>query len=177
MKKLCVLLCLAAVAAPASAQVYKCAGPGGVTVYSQNPCGAGSKEVTVRGTRAATPTAGEESNRQSVFKSTDLADAGIKERNCVASASERIYSPMESRVAGYERQIGALNQEIAQARNNLAGATYSTGIRNQIGALNQSIATERTNADSQMTAARQQCAEARQRDEEAIQKRYEPKQP
>lgn len=177
MNKLIVLLGLSAAALPAAAQVFKCKGPDGVTVYSQHACGSGSKELTVRGTRAATPTAGEEANRTSVFKSTDLTDAGIRERNCLSSADARIYAPAQSRIAGYERQIAGLNAELSQARNNLAGATYATGIRSQISSLSQNIANERSSADTQMTAARQQCSDARRRDEEAIQQRYAPPTP
>ena len=178
MNKFQALLCITAVVAlPAGAQVYKCKGPGGVTVYSQNACGSDSKELNVRGTRAATTTAAEEANRQTVYKSTDLSEAGIKERNCLAAADDRIYAPMRSRVSGYERQIGALNQELATANNNLAGATYATGIRGQIASLNQSIATERSNADTQMSNSRQQCAEARRREEEAIQRKYDAPRP
>lgn len=160
--------------AAATAQVYKCKGTNGETVYSQNPCAKDSKPHEVRTGRAATPTSGEAANKQAVFKSTDISDAGIAERNCLTSARSRIYSPSDQRIAGYERQVQALNRDAALARNNLAGATYDAGIRNQIAGLQQSITAERVSADSQMASATQQCAETKRKQVEAIEARYTP---
>ncbi|WP_353085458.1 DUF4124 domain-containing protein [Stenotrophomonas sp.] len=158
----------------ATAQVYKCKGSSGETVYSQNPCARDSKPHDVRAGRAATATPAEAANRQSVFKSTDISDAGIAERNCLVSARKRIYGPSDQRIAGYERQVQNLNREASLARNNLAGATYDAGIRNQLSGLQQSITAERVSADSQMSTATQQCAETKRKQVEAIEARYTP---
>ena len=71
--------------AVATAQVYKCKGSNGETVYAQNPCAKDSKPHDVRSGKAATLTPGEAANRQTVFKSTDISDAGIAERNCLTN--------------------------------------------------------------------------------------------
>lgn len=160
--------------AAATAQVYKCKGSNGETVYAQNPCANDSKPHDVRSGKAATVTPGEAANRQTVFKSTDISDAGIAERNCLNAARSRIYGPSEQRIAGYERQMQALNREAALARNNLAGATYQAGIRSQVAGLQQSATSERVSADSQMTSASQQCAETKRRQVDAIEARYAP---
>ena len=71
-----VLVCAAGaltVVPSAQAQVYKCTGAKGETVYAQQPCGAGAKEVTVRASRAATRTPGEAATQSAVFRSTDLS--------------------------------------------------------------------------------------------------------
>lgn len=174
MKRMFLIACLMIVAPCAMSQVYKCKGSNGETLYSQNPCTRDSKPHEIRGTKAATLTEAELINRQSVFKSTDLTDAGIAERNCIGSARSRIYGASDSRVAGYERQIQALNLQASRARNNLAGATYDAGIRNQIGSLQQSISTERSSADAQMSSATQRCTDARVRQDEAIERKYAP---
>lgn len=158
----------------AQAQVYRCKGKAGETVYSQDPCDAASQPMLVRGTKAATITDAEAQTRAAVFKSTDMSDAAIAERNCLASADGGINAPSNSRVAGYQRQIASLNTQLAAANNNLAGATYASGIHTQIAGLHQSIATERASAGAQMSAARQQCAEARRLRQDSIERKYAP---
>ncbi|WP_313243118.1 DUF4124 domain-containing protein [Stenotrophomonas sp.] len=158
---------------PAHAQVYKCKGAAGEAVYSQNPCGGSAEEVKVRTSRAATRTAGEVANRDAVFRSTDLTDIAIAERNCIASASSSIYGPVNARAADYQRQISALSREAATAKNNLAGATYQAAVRSQISGIQGSMSAERQTADSNMTSARQRCADERRSKEEGVKKAYE----
>ncbi len=157
---------------PATAQVYKCKGASGEAVYSQRPCGPQAQELTVRATKAASVSAGEAANRSTVFRSTDLSDASIAERNCVASSRSSIYSPVDSRISGYQRQIAELNAAASLAKNNLAGATYESGIRTQLAALQQSISSERQAADASMSQARQRCADERRDKQAAIEKKY-----
>lgn len=171
MKGLVLAICLSTAWAPAIAQVYKCPQAGGGYAYQQDPCTKGT-EVKVRGAKGATLTEGELASRQQVFKSTDMTEAGMKESRCLSAANENIYRPVNERAAGYQRQMGVLNQQLAGARNNLAGATYASGIRTQIASLQQSIASERSSADASMAAARQRCADQRRQDEQTIEKRY-----
>jgi hypothetical protein len=162
------------VATPAFGQVYKCKGKSGETVYQQDPCNPSSQPINVRGTKPATPSRAEDQTRATVFRSTDLSDAAIAERQCVASSHDAIYRPSNERVAAYRNQIAALNKEIGNLSNNLAGATAATGLRSQISGLQDSIASEETNAAQLADSATQRCAAARQRTEQAIEKRYAP---
>lgn len=171
-----VLTMATCLAGTASAQVYKCKGSNGETVYSQNRCGAGAQEVSVRETRPATPSSSETATRSAVFRSTDLSDASIAERNCVGAARSSIYAPVDARIAGYQRQIGDLNQQISRSRDNLAGATSESGIRGQITGLQQSISAERQTAETSMGAARQRCGDERRDREAAIEKKYDEEQ-
>jgi len=92
-----VLLLLAPVA---SAQVYKCKGASGETVYSQDPCGAGSEPMKLRSNRAASESAGEASNRAAVYRTTGMSDAGIAERNCLQGGTDAHLWAARSAYAG-----------------------------------------------------------------------------
>lgn len=147
MKGILLAVALMAGGAPlASAQVYKCKGASGETVYSQNPCAAGAEPMKLRSTRPSTESAGEASNRAAVYQNTALADAGIAERNCVQGERSRIYGPLESRSQQMGRQIAELNLQLATAGTQLAGATQDSGIRAQISSLQQSMSAERVAA-------------------------------
>lgn len=173
MKRILLLAMIVAAIPHAGAQVYKCKGPAGETVYTETPCTPSAEPMRLRSTRASTITEGESANREAVFRSTETNDARIAETQCNAAAAESIQRPSDQRIAGYERQIRLLNAQAAQANNNLAGATYHAGLQTQISGLQQSIATERSSANSQMTAARTRCASARTAREEAIKQKYE----
>ncbi len=156
----------------ASAQVYKCKGASGETVYSQNPCAAGAEPMKLRSSRSSTETAGEASNRAAVYQNTELADAGIVERNCVQGERSRIYGPLESRSQQVGRQVAELNHQLAAAGTNLAGATQDSGIRAQIASLQQSLSAERVAADTQMSNAREQCASVRRERERSVRDKF-----
>ncbi len=81
----------------ASAEVFKCKGRSGETVYSQAPCSADAAPMKLRSNRAATESSGEAANRAAVYQTTELADAGIAERNCLSSEQSRIYGPVNAR--------------------------------------------------------------------------------
>ena len=156
----------------ASAQVYKCKGASGETVYSQNPCAAGAEPMKLRSSRSSTETAGEASNRAAVYQNTELADAGIAERNCVQGERSRIYGPLESRSQQVGRQVAELNRQLAAAGTSLAGATQDSGIRAQIASLQQSLSAERVAADTQMSNAREQCASVRRERERTVRDKF-----
>ncbi|MBA0255531.1 MULTISPECIES: DUF4124 domain-containing protein [Stenotrophomonas] len=170
--RLVVLGVALAVAPWASAEVFKCKGVSGETVYSQAPCSAGAAPMKLRSNRAATESSGEAANRAAVYQTTELADAGIAERNCLSSEQSRIYGPVNARGQDVSRQIAALNRELATARNNLAGATYASGIRSQIASLQQAQTADRISADSQMAEARRRCGETRSERERATREKY-----
>ncbi|WP_448130692.1 DUF4124 domain-containing protein [Stenotrophomonas rhizophila] len=167
------LLAVGLASAPAAGQVYKCKGPGGETVYAQNPCGGSAEQVKLRSNRPATRSDAELANREAVFRSTDMTDIAIAERNCLSSANSSIFGPVNSRAAGYQRQITALHGEAATAKNNLAGATFQAGIRSQIAALQSTVSAERQGADSAMAISRQRCADERRSKEAAVKSAYE----
>jgi len=129
----------------------------------------------LRSNRASTETAGEAANRAAVYQTTDLSDAGIAERNCLASEQSRIYRPVNERGQQTARQIAYLNRQLLAINNNLAGATYASGLRTQIASLQQAQAADQMSADSQMTAARQRCGDARIERERIIREKYSPK--
>ncbi|WP_165424327.1 DUF4124 domain-containing protein [Pseudoxanthomonas winnipegensis] len=165
---------LAAGSAHAQA-IYKCKAKDGGNAYQAAPCGPDAKPIKVQGTRAASMTDGELANRAAVFKSTDLSSAGIAEQNCLNAANSRIYGSSNQRVADYQAQISRITAQAARANNNLAGATYDSGLRTQIASLQQSIAQERSVADTTMNSERQRCADRRAEAERAIEKRYAPR--
>jgi len=156
----------------ASAQVYKCKGASGETVYSQNPCAAGAEPMKLRSSRSSTESAGEAANRAAVYQNTELADAGIEERNCVQGERARIYGPLESRSQQVGRQIAELTRQLATTNGTLAGATQDSGIRAQVASMQQSLSAERVAADTQMANAREQCASTRRDRERSVRDKF-----
>lgn len=165
-------LALLMVAPLASAQVYKCTGASGETTYSRDPCGAGAQPMKLRSNRAAAETEGEAANRTAVYRTAELSDAGIAERNCLQGEQSRIYTPLEARSQAVGRQVADLNRQLAATNSNLAGATTESGIRAQISSLQQSLSSERVAADSQMSSARDRCAAARRERESSVHEKY-----
>jgi uncharacterized membrane protein len=104
MRALLVLLLL--IPAIASAQVYKCKGKSGETVYSQAPCTAGAQQHVLRDGQLAG------SNRR-------------VDRQCLDEASARIYAGANDRNASLQHQIAQLAAEgnhtarIAQLRQSI----------------------------------------------------------
>ncbi|HED4877803.1 TPA: DUF4124 domain-containing protein [Stenotrophomonas maltophilia] len=162
------------VAQSAAGQVYKCRGGAGETIYSQEPCSPKAEPLKLRSNRASVESAGEAANRAAVYQTTELADAGIAERNCLSGEQGRIYGPVNARNQEVSRQIASLNRQLATAKNNLAGATYASGLRSQISSLQQAQSAERIAADSQMAAARQRCGTERSERERAAREKHSP---
>ncbi|WP_127564075.1 DUF4124 domain-containing protein [Stenotrophomonas indicatrix] len=156
----------------AAGQVYKCKGGAGETVYSQEPCSPKSEPMKLRSNRASAESAGEAANRAAVYQTTELADAGIAERNCLSGEQGRIYGPVNARSQEVSRQIANLNRQLATVKNNLAGATYASGLRSQIASLQQAQSAERIAADSQMAVARQRCGTERGERERAVREKH-----
>lgn len=115
--------------------------------------------------------------RNSVFKSVDLNNAGYAERDCLSGAANNVLGPSNARLAGYQQQIRGLNANIRRASDNAAGAAWESGLRSQIAGLEQAIAMERGAAESRMDSERQRCAAARANAATAIEKKYSPEKP
>lgn len=172
-------LVLLALAPLASAQVYKCKGASGETVYSQDPCGAGSQPMKLRPNRAAAESAGEAANRAAVYRTTGMSDAGIAERTCLQSEQSRILGPLDARTQAVNRQLAGLEHQLEvtrsappEAGNDVSRATLESGIRAQMSSLQQSLSAERVAADAQMSAARDRCAAARRQQEDRVNQQY-----
>lgn len=80
---------------PAPAQVYKCKGKSGETVYSQDPCASDAKPVVLRSGQTAGM------NRR-------------LDRQCLNQASARIYAASNDRISMLQQQI----QTLASQANN-----------------------------------------------------------
>jgi len=156
----------------ANAQVYKCATSAG-TVYSQQPCGATAVEVKAPRAPRVDPDALARQHA-AVFQSVDVNNASYAEQSCVRAAENSVLGPANQRIAGYRQQIAALQRDMGRANNNVAGATWVTGLRTQIAGIEQAIATERTAAASRMDGERNRCAEQKAKAVEEIQRRYAP---
>lgn len=153
MKTLLVVMAAGLLSAPACAQtVYKCKDDSGVVVFSQRPCAADPAKVETVDTSSALKTG----TGGSVAEQSEFAEANEVRRRCEnrLNAIAGRYAANRDRIS---RQISALEWQAGRARNNLAGATYNSGIRQQIAGL----ATERgalASAEAaEMEAARGRC--------------------
>ncbi len=149
--------------AATAADVYRCKGKSGETVYSEHPCDGGSQPMKLRDTRPAsaaapaTETAAGEATPEAE-PAADVSEARSAERACAASATASIYGPSNDRIAGHQQQLVALSQQLAGTGANSA-ANSGQHIRARMTALRQSITREHANAHAQMTTARHRCAQ------------------
>lgn len=165
------LLTLGALLLPpgeAAAQVYKCKGKSGETMYSEHPCDANAQPMKLREQRPATPLpaayvppAPEASAQTSESDATpyaggapDIEAARAAERECTAAATASIYGPSNDRVASYQQEMGALNEQLVGA-----DAERSRAIQARMSKLRQAIGNENTHAHQLVVAARRRCAE------------------
>ena len=154
---------LAAIANPSAAQkIYKCITPQS-TVYSQLPCSSSGDQTELVIKQAPPPrrTEAEIANMEAMQRNSAVATAAHHEQACRRAASDTAWRPANAAIARHEAQIRTHEAEMARARNNLAGATYQTGIREQISTLNQLITTERGNALARESEGQARCAEQR----------------
>ncbi|WP_305806459.1 DUF4124 domain-containing protein [Stenotrophomonas sp. YIM B06876] len=139
--------------AASGAEVYRCKGKSGATIYSESPCEAGAQPLKLRDSRlagiseATTTTAAD-------TPGIDADDARDAERSCTASATASIYGPSNDRIAGYQQQLLALRQQLDSA-----GADNAAAVRARMAALRQSISGEHASAHAQDAAARRRCAQ------------------
>ncbi|KRG64878.1 hypothetical protein ABB26_05870 [Stenotrophomonas humi] len=155
--------------ASAFAQVYKCKGKSGETMYSENPCDARAEPMKLREHSVPTPvvapaastsepTAGEEPGQASESASAAAANSELEanraaERTCIANATASVYGPSNDRVSTLQQQMTMLGEQLANAPD----AERSQALRTRMATFRQAITREHGNAHTQMTAARQRC--------------------
>lgn len=172
------ILCCAACCASAAQTVYKCT-VNGTTTYSQQPCAKDSramKQTTydssapIHSSGSAMSAGSTEDQRAALSKGVAMSQAGIDESSCIIAAENSIYGPSNNRIAELRSRRAGLEAKAATANNNLAGATYESGLRSEMGSIDTAISTEQASAAAQASAARAQCADQRKRQEDAINK-------
>lgn len=138
-----------ALAGAAQAQVYKCAGPNGTTVFADAPCAAGAKPLDVRPAagRYVEPTQVEQA---SPVESPPPAAAPSLQKRADTAARRR---GLQNEIDFQERRIGAKTDEMnakldelrtrkQRAYNNLAGATWEQSISQEMNAVAASYDSE-----------------------------------
>ena len=145
----------------AAAQVYKCKGKSGETVYSEFPCDASAQPMKLRDdpiAAAAAPvtdgtgTPAPQENNVSAPAAGEVDRSA--ERECVANATASIYGPSNDRVAAHQQQMAMLNEQLAGA-----DAQRSQALRARMATLRQAITREHANANTLVNAARRRCIE------------------
>lgn len=165
------MLLLLLLPASAFAQVYKCKGKSGETMYSEHPCDARAEPMKLREHAVPTPVAapatsepaaGEEPGQASESASAAAAAANSEleanraaERTCIANATASVYGPSNDRVSTLQQQMTMLGEQLANAPD----AQRSQALRTRMTTFRQAITREHGNAHTQMTAARQRCLE------------------
>lgn len=116
----------ALLSAPAGAQIYKCKGDRGVTVFSERPCGDDATEVTVQDNNAGISVApqGDFSKVRS-----DIAKRELKRK--IRDKKSQI----ERLELARERELTVLRDRKRYANNNLAGATWEESISTEMNAV------------------------------------------
>ena len=149
MRLILVAMLLVLVPGVSGAEVYKCKGRSGESVYSQNPCDATAQPMALRVIQPATPV--------EAISTPGLppTEGAAEQAHCVETAGASIYGPSNDRVATYQQQVAALQEQFVASPGN-------TAIRGQITHLQQAIARERASANAQLSAARTRCAQQHQ---------------
>ncbi|WP_313642557.1 DUF4124 domain-containing protein [Stenotrophomonas sp.] len=152
----------------AAADVYKCKGRSGETMYSEHPCDARAEPMKLRDTRpsesfTAAATAAAESSQARNTETPASADSSggeleairAAEKSCIADATASIYGPSNDRVGTLQQQMSLLNEELAKAND----AERSQALRTRMATFRQAITREHNNAHTQMGNARRRCIE------------------
>ncbi len=165
------MLLLLLLPASAFAQVYKCKGKSGETMYSEHPCDARAEPMKLREhsapTPVATPVSSETAVRDEPGQTSESASPTATEserereanrdaeRSCIANATASVYGPSNDRVSTLQQQMTMLGEQLANAPD----AQRSQALRTRMATFRQAITREHGNAHTQMTAARQRCLE------------------
>lgn len=166
MRVFALTLLLLLLPASAAAQVYKCKGKSGETVYSEHPCDARAEPMKLRESPAPVPlpqqpmaTAGERQGEAETATapadSTELAEARDAERSCISAATASIYGSSNDRVGTLQQQMGMLNDQLAAAED----AQRSKALRERMATFRQAISREHASAHAQMNSARRACVQ------------------
>ncbi|WP_269791229.1 DUF4124 domain-containing protein [Stenotrophomonas sp. Iso1] len=163
------MLLLLLLPASAFAQVYKCKGKSGETMYSEHPCDARAEPMKLRehsvpapvaAPVASEPTVSTEPGQASESASAAAANSELEanraaERTCIANATASVYGPSNDRVSTLQQQMTMLGEQLANAPD----AQRSQALRTRMATFRQAITREHGNAHTQMTTARQRCLE------------------
>lgn len=154
--------------ASAAAQVYKCKGKSGETVYSEHPCDARAEPMKLRESAVSAPApqqpavsegehegAGEGEQATAPANSEELARARDAERSCISTATASIYGSSNDRVGTLQQQMGMLNEQLAAAQD----AQRSKALRERMATFRQAISREHASAHAQMNTARRACVQ------------------
>lgn len=152
--------------ASAAAQVYKCKGKSGETVYSEHPCDARAEPMKLRDTPVSAPapqqpeasegSSGNEGDAPPApADSRELAEAREAERSCISTATASIYGSSNDRVGTLQQQMGVLSEQLAAAED----AQRSKALRERMATFRQAISREHASAHAQMNTARRACVQ------------------
>lgn len=168
------LFLAACASAQASQPIYRCVGANGEVAFVPTPCDEKAEPLRLRGhppSNAASPAADIAPTAEAVPVGTTrprlsgeqrMAEEGnirIREQRCLTAAAERAWVGVTDSVASRRATIARLERETLRARNNLAGATWESGLREQIAAETTAIATEEANARRVQADLERQCRE------------------
>lgn len=124
------------------------------------PAGGKQQEMQVKASKPATQTEADIRRAQDSQRDLAITSAARQEQNCLGQI-DAVWTSANRRIKDSETRIAALDRRAAQARNNLAGATWEAGMREEIAGLHQAIATERATATAQASDIRRQCTDQR----------------
>lgn len=160
MKLIWMLVAAMGVCASVGAQtIYKCTAADGTTMYSQMPCGKHEKKIELKPDRK--PDAFARSQIRALNQYRQENDMDRREASCIQELSSAQINNSDRRISDLQGELRRLNVRIRYANNNLAGATYESGLRTQMGATQSSIATERASESAALSNAHRVCAERR----------------
>lgn len=170
MRWIAVVLVLSAWSASPAQTVYKCKDKNGAPIFSQQPCAADPKQVETLEVKGIGKVDEQAAAAQKSAEEASFVTRSIerKEDECISGRTGPIQANSAARIAGYEQRIAAHQNQLRYANNNLAGATWESGIRSEIAALQASISSERASADRLISDAIAACADLRKRDEERV---------
>ena len=160
------LLLLLLLPAGANAQVYKCKGKSGETMYSEHPCDARAEPMKLRESPVPAPAPsqqmaiegehqGENEAAPAPADSRELAEAREAERSCISTATASIYGSSNDRVGTLQQQMGVLSEQLAAAED----AQRSKALRERMATFRQAISREHASAHAQMNTARRACVQ------------------
>lgn len=143
----------------AAAQVYKCKGKSGETMYSEHPCDARAEPMKLRDSPVSTPAplqpTANEGQAAAPVDSGELAEAREAERSCISTATASIYGSSNDRVGTLQQQMSMLGEQLAAAED----AQRSKALRERMATFRQAISREHANAHTQMNTARRACVQ------------------
>ncbi len=148
-RSLVLLFALFGLAASASAApIYRCASPGGGTVFSQVPCGNDAAQVGPSGEKKTT------SSSPAVDASNDKAALAEIDNRCDAQ-SHRILDGYSARFADANAAIAELHKHLMVSGS--AGSEKDHGVQKQITALEAKKTDLLDAQDHELSALRDQC--------------------